>query len=328
VTPDPLPAAQPPIPQEIFSEYLAYVVPDPSECGKRAAFLKEDFNWVNFARLSLSAGPCRHRLGHQIIELPVVEYHFGKTGFSADNAENPFENRAEWFGGTGLSCGSLHLFSKVGLIARARIPQYWLKSVPLAEALRNPTQHLNTVEEIWWLDRFIGVEHVTMAARLVPGLERDIDWRMQFNGGRLALNLEVKRVPSDCIRHVRGRQFGREWFKKFCEEKVLPKYRPSGSGEINVLALSLFGEIDRDVQLIVSDWLTSGQNLLDGILIASRESRRRSGFDRQLLAGKAHLLTQFLNPPDAEDQRMVFRLQHPQDYPELDLPFVKPPRKP
>jgi hypothetical protein len=94
------------------------------------------------------------------------------------------------------------------------------------------------------------------------------------------------------------------------------KFRPSGPDEVNILGLSVFGELDRELQLVVSDWLKS-QRLVDAVLIASRESRRKSGFDAQLLNDKAKLLSPLLRPLGDEDQTLAFALEVPMQMPGL-----------
>ena len=283
-----------------------------AEAKVRAPLVLEDLRWIGFDTLGFSARSYPHKNPEtgQIVGILIPEYHFGDTGFSINNAENAHDNIPEWFGGTGLDRGHLQLLSRVGLIGRELIPNYWHQSARLRHALRNPPQHLSTVEEVWWLDRCRGTHDIEMSHRLVGNSKTDVDWSFTL-GEDLRVNLEVKRVPSDCIRHARGRSFNPQWFECFCRDKVLPKFRPSAPHEVNVLAISLFGELDREVQLVVSDWLKTKQNLVDAILIASRESRRRSSFDAQLLNEKARLLGHWLKPSHAEDETLAFALEVP-----------------
>jgi hypothetical protein len=284
-----------------------------SEISRRAAFLAEDIKLIGFETFRLSARPypLQNRLTGEFVSVPIPEYHFGETPCSIQNAENADENKIEWFGGTGLDRGHLQFFSKVAEIGRAVIPSFWLSSAKLRTALRNPPQHLDTVEEVWWLARWEDIENIRMGVPLVEKSDRDVDWVFDVAPERLRVNLEVKRVKSDAVRHVRDRPFNQPWFSRFCANKVLPKFRESGPDEVNVLALSLFGEIDRDVQSTVADWLVKEQHLVDAIIIASREARHRSGFDQQLANEKAKRLKPYLKAPDIEDASLVFALDVP-----------------
>lgn len=271
----------------------------------------EDLEWIAFPKLHLTGReyPYREPGSSRIVGIPIPEYFFGDTGFDINHAENSSDNVAEWLGGTGLDRGHLQLFSKISLIGRELIPHYWHIDEKLRHDLRNPPQHLNTVEEIWWLDRWLALQNIVKEHRLIPGSKVDVDWRFALPS-QISVNLEVKRVPSDCVRHARGRVFSAFWFKKFCEEKVLPKFRPSEENEVNVLAISLFGELDREVQTVMSEWL-SAQKVIDAIVIATREGRRKSTFDCQLRGEKAQLMKHFLRGPDEEDQSLAFALEVP-----------------
>lgn len=289
---------------------------DEAEAKRRAPLILEDLRWIGFDTLSFSAQPYPYRNLEtgQIVAIPIAEYHFGDTGFSINNAENADDNVAEWFGGTGLDRGHLQFLSKVSLIGRQLIPNYWHRSASLRHALRNPPQHLNTVEELWWLNRWQAPGNIEMSRRLVGDCGTDVDWSFVL-GDNIRVNLEVKRFPSDCIRHARGRSFSAVWFDRFCKMKVLPKFRPSESHEINVLAISLFGELDREVQIVLSDWLSQNQSVVDAVLVATRESRRRARFDSQFINEKARLLRHYLKDPDREDQTLAFALEVPMKLP-------------
>jgi hypothetical protein len=173
---------------------------------------------------------------------------------------------------------------------------------------------LNTVEEVWWLNRWQAPANIEMSRRLIDDSSTDVDWSFVL-GDNIRVNLEVKRFPSDCIRHARGRSFSAVWFDRFCNAKVLPKFRPSEAHEINVLAISLFGELDREVQIVLSDWLRQNQSVVDAVLVATRESRRRSRFDAQLINEKAGLLRHYLKDSDCEDHTLAFALEVPTKVP-------------
>jgi len=69
------------------------------------------------------------------------------------------------------------------------------------------------------------------------------------------------------------------------------------------------------VQLVLSDWLMKNQNVVDAILVATRESRRRPGFDFHLINDKARLLRDYLKKPDWEEQTLAFALDVPMNIP-------------
>lgn len=291
---------------------------DADTARRRARILAEDIGTIAFETFRLSA---------QLYPFPgsesgvrLAEYHFGETGCSVNNAENPYENRIQWFGGTGIDRGNLQLFARVCEIGRAIIPDFWLADEKLRMALRNPAKHLSTLEEVWWLSRWFGIENICREIRLRGDSKKDVDWSFQLSGANMQVNLEVKRYISDAVRHARphARRFSEQAFSRFCAEAVLPKFRQSSENEVNVLALSLFGEIDCDVRFTVSNWLKQ-QCLVDAVIIATREARRRPAFDVHFATDKSKLLRHNLREFDEEDAGLWFDLDVAFDIPEAVL---------
>ncbi len=294
-----------------------------TEARLRAPLVCEDFEWIDFDQLSFNVRPCPLDDRNHLLEIAIPEYHFGSSRHSIDSAEHAEFIKVEWMGGTGLDCGHLIFFSRVSEIARRTIPHYWLKQCKLRDLLRNPIQHLDATEEIWWLDRWKSPRNVKSSVKLKHGSAADVDWTFTVGDGALTVNLEIKRLIGDCVRHVTERSFKADWFEQYCEKKVNPKFRPSRDNEVNVLGLSLFGEITREVQLAISDWLTNRQDLIDAVLIVTREARRKSCFDVQLRNEKARLMKKFLNEPSLEDQSLAYSLTVPVKIPGIPS-IVKP----
>jgi hypothetical protein len=125
----------------------------------------------------------------------------------------------------------------------------------------------------------------------------------------LKVNLEVKRPKSDNTRQARGREMNAHEFAQFCREQVVRKFPPGRPDEVNVLGISPFGEINANVQRVISGWLLSDENcgsdgapLTDAVLLATRESCRRASSDRQLRNEKARLIKTHFRGPDTPDQ--------------------------
>lgn len=282
------------------------------EASRRAPLVFEDFQWIGFDNLRLSAST---RAPFSSYCIP--EYFFGDTGFSIHNAEQGEFIEAKWIGGTGMDRGHLQLFSRASDIGRDILPHLWHQRGKLRGSLRNPTQHLDTVEEVWWLDRWYSPERVRASLQLNAGSNKDVDWCFTLANGAVAINMEVKRLPSDALRHTKGRTFKTNVFENYCKKNVTPKFRRSQADEVNVLALSLIGEIDHCVQSALEDWLVKRQDVIDAILVTSRESSRKSSFDVHLRNDKAREMRLFLKYPTEEDQRFAFSLLVPYDNPEV-----------
>jgi hypothetical protein len=302
---------------------------DDAEAHRRASVLADDIEQIGFDTFQLSCRPYPvPSVDGLIIATPLPEYHFGDTGFSVQKARNSDDDFPTWIGGTGLDRGHLQFFSKVSQLGHTLIPQFWPKK--LRAELRNPTQHLDTLEEVWWLGCWSGMENIRRAERMRSDFAEDIDWQFTIGNtgfsSALKVNLEVKRLKSDNTRQARDREMNAHEFALFCREQVLRKFRPSSADEVNVLGISLFGEIDGNVQRVISEWLRSNENcdsdgapLIDAVLLATRESRRRASSDRQLRNEKAHLIKSHFRGPDAEDESFFFVFDVPVKIP--GLPF-------
>ena len=302
---------------------------DDAEAHRRASVLADDIEQIGFDTFRLSCRPYPvPSVSGRLIATPLPEYHFGDTGFSVQKARNSHNDFSTWIGGTGLDRGHLQFFSKVSQIGHSLIPELWPKK--LRAELRNPTQHLDTLDEVWWLGSWSGIENIRHAEHIKPGVADDIDWQFTIGSAGsvsgLQVNLEVKRLKSDNTRQARGREMNVHAFAQFCRDQVLRKFRPSRPDEVNVLGISLFGEIDGNVQRVVSDWLLSNENrdsddtpLIDAVLLATRESRRRSSFDRQLRNEKAQLIKSYFQGPDAEDESFFFVFDVPIKIPGLPV---------
>ncbi len=126
----------------------------------------------------------------------------------------------------------------------------------------------------------------------------DVDWRLSWEmgiGSPLVVNLEIKRrAGSDVLRSAQGDSLEpNNLFAAGLEDKKGNcKFRPSPPNEINVLGLTLLGEIGREVQEAACEWIKT-RNDIDAILLFSRFSARRTGFDPQVLR-KGALLDQVM----------------------------------
>ena len=295
-----------------FAELLRLLGLPEAQAEIRARWLIEDLEWIGFDDFSIFCDPY-YRWPEDTTPLPIVEYSFGNTVFDVNNAASSRDLNATSIGGSTLSRGPLLMLSQVSEIARRLIPHLWLKSEELRKYLRTPAWHIAKLDEIWWLGRFTIAADITDRFSHREGT--DIDWRFRLNNSGyiqnndLWINLEVKNRPSDASRMAH-----REPFKvsKILRE-VRKKFNPSSPEEVNVVAVTLFGPIDRTVQLDVSDWLQSSatkQPVVDAVLLWSLEGRVGSYFDIQLLAPKASILKAVVLPPDANERAVVRRLLH------------------
>lgn len=296
---------------------IAGVAPDSAREG--AARVLDDIRRFGLAGFRLGER-FQTRLG------PVVEYVFGSTAYSIENArpQNAPNFRQSAYGVTQLNSENILFLYRVSEIAHQFIPELWLNpSEDLRGKVGAPKQHLDSLNEIWWLACWKGAFSVQPDVRLIEGSEMDIDWRLAWDfgfGSELAVNLEVKR-RADIFRMV-GAEFDfREIFEAGVIKDGRSKFRPSGPSEVNVLGITLLGEIDHDVQKEAAEWLKTRDDI-DAILLFTRFSVRKSAFDLHVQR-KAGLIDQVLNRHLSEkDLCMHARIQMPLPYTFSQLRFL------
>lgn len=271
-----------------------------SQANKRSHQLADDIRWINFDQFSIhieNSGIINPETDKSI---PLIEYYFGETQFSSNNARNSKDKRAPSIDGSLLNRGNLRLFSIVSDIGRNHLSNSWHHDEGLRFYLRTPAHHLNALNEVWWLGRFKTATCIESRHHMHSGPE-DIDWRFNLEGTDMWINLEVKNRPTDIRRHIHGVDVGvKQWLAD-----TTKKFTPSKENEINLVGLTIFGQIDRRVQHSIADWI-SKQKIVDGVIIWSHEGRLKCAFDKQFRNEKSSVLTHLITPP-VEENELVFR---------------------
>lgn len=179
------------------------------------------------------------------INFALVEYAFDQSGHDIDNADDPFvaKNEVSMMDGTGLDRESLLYLSKVSETGHRIIPSLWPVEAELCSHLKLGSQHLDTLNEVWWLSRWQGiddgtVEHEKVILEETRSSKRQqapsVDWSFTILGGQVRINLEVK--------NRRGTKGSEPFSKKaylFANNPEKP-FRPSKENEINVLAITAY----------------------------------------------------------------------------------------
>ena len=260
---------------------------------------------------------------------PVVEYEFGKTAYSIENAwpSDAPDFKKTGYGGSQLNRENILYLGRVSEVAREVVPTLWLQpDRELLGKISSPRQHLNTLSEFWWLSRWKGGAGVSPNRKINPNCELDIDWQLSWTlglGPPVTVNLEVKRRLCDLGRTTYREPISvSELFESGLEDETgNRKFRPSTNSEINVVALTLMGEIDHDVQFQAGQWIKE-QSDIDALLLFTRFSDRKSGFDFHVIR-KRQLLDQFLNTQLAPiDTLLHARVETPLPFAISQLQFL------
>lgn len=209
----------------------------------RAQWLKQDLDVIAWQDFQI--------LPTQIISppgmgmIPVVEYAWGQDQYSVDNAREMYipTKDAQAAEGTGLSRENLTWLGRVSEIGHTLIPNLWLSDKRLLREVRERNQHLNTLNEVWWLSRWHGIDPGSVqreytlrrdAKNLAKDYPATIDWRFTLMGGLMAINLSVKNRQGSATSRIMNKRVN------LFDKKDAYPFAPSGKDEINVLALTCY----------------------------------------------------------------------------------------
>jgi hypothetical protein len=256
----------------------------------------------------------------------IVEYTFGENGYDIENAD---PKRAPQFrqsdhGGTQLNSENILVFLRASELARKLAPTVWLQPTDdLRGKISSARQHLDTLNEFWWLSRWIGSFEVHPNFKMHPDSDLDVDWRLTWDFGLnslLSVNLEIKR-RIDVLR-ISGQPLNpEEVFAAGVIKNGRSKFRPSQADEINLLGITLMAEIDDEVQQHAKNWLKT-RNDIDAIALFSRCSHHHAPFALHVQR-KHELLSQvFDGQLDAKDECLHSSIQRPLPYTIPQLRFL------
>jgi hypothetical protein len=181
-----------------------------------------------------------------------------------------------------------------------------------------PTQHLDTLNEVWWLSRWHGVipDSVEMEYPLMGGSKKPnptIDWRFRVLDGAVTINLEVK--------NRRGTAASKPMKKGVylfgdCPEKP---FRPSKEDEVNTLAITAYhaGYIsEKEEAELVTMYLeqSAAREVIDAVVlyVIGHGSYERLYFPKNRPLHKKDLILRSLHKPeDLEDHSRILQQRFP-----------------
>jgi hypothetical protein len=312
---------------------------------ERATWLAEDIialRWQKFTLLPLQFV----RVEEQ--QMPLLEYEFGldPAKHNVENAQVPSQvsftlNTLE---GTGLNRNDLFHLTKCLETAHRLIPQLWPHPDPaqargmgktLDQTFVEPNEHMSTLEELWWLGRWHGVDAGSVIhgwaprageAEYVGKSPPNIDWRFSVLSRQIWINLEVKNRPGT----HRNRLYGTP--VDLFSEKPEEKFRPSADDEINVLAMTIYttGFLEsHEGPDLIQDYLdhvnfSERGALLDAVVIWTPFETEKPASQWQFffptnrnLQRKDLLLKAIWSEPDAEDKSRIAQQTAPLNFDEL-----------
>jgi hypothetical protein len=255
----------------------------------------------------------------------VAEYEFGPVSFSLENAKDPAHVRrtVEEMAGTAINREDILYLSQVCEMAHRLIPNLWSNDRKLLQDVRVPTQHLDTLNEIWWLGRWAGLDEkfLEREVSVAPSSNKTIDWRFRLSGADLSwsINVEVKRLISSigARAYKKNHYFYAALRADGSINKNDPrlKFKPGSEDEVNVLAVTWFDEISTELEAEIQRFLDEDDRI-DSVIIWAPGDRSRGGWMRFFprfrdIPEKRQIVSSLLVEPDDEDKARVIAFMFP-----------------
>lgn len=297
---------------------------------RRANWLKEDLEKLDMPEFEIL--PMRWIESPSLgLRFPLVEYRFGKSGFDINQAEDPFspQKHTKHMQGSGLSQEDLLYLSKVSEIGHTVIPHLWLSNRRLRDDIRRPTQHLDTLNEVWWLSRWQGIDAGSVQREYLARKDEHnlrkkdratMDWRFTVLGDQVAINLSIKNRPSTMGSEVLDKRV------YLFDRKEPDVFGESATDEINVLAITAYhgGWITRNQQdALIDEYFNNlDRQVIDAVALSVRCGSQGFSEDRlyfprgRNLDKKDLILKAVFKPMDAEDHSKLGVITYPKSLPE------------
>jgi hypothetical protein len=298
---------------------------------RRATWLKDDLKMLDMPGFEVLPPRWIEPPGLELRFL-LVEYRFGKSLFDIEQASNPFQPQKETrhMDGSGLSQEDLLYLSKISEIGHTIIPHLWLSDLRLREDIRRPSQHLDTLNEIWWLSRWHGIDTGSVEREYLQrrnqenGIKQSpstVDWRFTVLGGQVMINLSIKNRPGSLGSSILDKNV---YLFDGKEEKA---FAESGDNEINILAITAYHG-DRlsptEQEAMVNEYFSKLERpVIDAVAISvmygpGGPSANRLYFPPgRNLEKKDLILKAIYKPMDIEDQSRIGLIRHPISLPEV-----------
>ena len=290
----------------------------------RVRLLHEDLKRLNIEGFKLL--PVRTYPGSATRrEIRVSEYEFGPVRFSIENAKDPssVHKTVEEMAGTAINREDILYLSQICALAHKIIPSLWTTDRSLIQSVRLPSQHLDTLNEIWWLGCWSGVDEkfIRREVPILPSTGKSIDWQFKLlaNDGTWTINLEVKRIISS----IGAKAYGKEHYfystlrgdGSINTDDPRLKFRRSLDHEVNVLAITWFDEISAALETEIQRFLDEDDRI-DTVIVWAPGDHRRGGSIRFFprfrdIPAKRQVVSSLLLEPSEEDHARIIAFWFP-----------------
>ncbi|CAN5701433.1 hypothetical protein BH11VER1_BH11VER1_12170 [soil metagenome] len=290
---------------------------------RRANWLKTDLDTIGFDAFNILPTVWIEPPGMGV-RIPLVEYKFGETNHDTNHAKNPNKapKNSAAIVGSKLDREDLLHFSKVSEIGHTLIPNLWLSDTRLRADVQRSRQHLDTLNEVWWLSRWKDIDEGSIKREYLARKDdanrskqtpSTVDWRFTALSGKVSINLSVKnRVGTIGSRPLNKGVylFGDEPDKPFDRSK---------DNEINVLAITAYHggwitpkqEADLVTEYLDETLKKLARPVVDAVALSIKGGSEPVSYDRlyfpktRELHKKDLILTALFKPMDMEDESLA-----------------------
>jgi hypothetical protein len=271
--------------QTALAEYVTA-----EEAALRAQWICEDMGKIGFELRLSTENP--QGIWEHFGAIRQTEYVIPPSGFDINSADN---NAA--LSGSFVTCGNLLRLSQCVKIGRKHLPAIWPQEFATKLSGR---EHLDTLNEIWWLKFWRGIEDTERAPK-TDANALDFDWLLRVRDGlaRCQINLEVKRRTGNVNQHFKNVR------PTVSVSKIEKKFGPVLDNVANVAALTAFFPVANDVLHSVRVWFQK-QPDLHGLLIWTESNLGRTPL-LKLFKREKSWAEFLLNDPEPEDLKIAGR---------------------
>lgn len=181
------------------------------------------------------------------------------------DVDHPAEQKA--MEGGCLTHGDFAYLSKCCLLGHSLLPNMWPSK--FSADLCHPERHLDVLNEIWWLGRFVNARTISYEP-LQNGGKRP-DWTLTC-GENLKLSVEIKRRPATTRLHI-GQTAQIDIFRDIAE-----KFDSVAADHLRLACITVYCPINRAFQERCNAWLNENSASVDAILCFSFSAQEHTPF--------------------------------------------------
>ncbi|HBJ84733.1 MAG TPA: hypothetical protein DDZ88_12855 [Verrucomicrobiales bacterium] len=212
--------------------------------------------------------------------------------------DHPGEQKA--MEGGCLTHGDFAYLSKCCLLGRSLLPDMWPSK--FSADLCHPERHLDALNEVWWLGRFVNARSIAYEPSQNGG--KRPDWTFTC-GEDLKLSVEIKRRPATTRLHI-GQTAQIDIFRDIAE-----KFDPGATDHLRLACITVYCPINRAFQERCNAWLNENRASVDAILCFSFSAQEHTPFFVAPLHLEPILSKLVLQTLEDEDLGFIGVVQHP-----------------